>query len=163
MGTVFPGKSKDNLDYLCLRGEQRNMHYLRKPYGLNTGMAWGNLGYQMQYSIDLLEQQLAREDAWHVLQINLVSFSGDVKNPNFWHLYADGHEVASGQGDFALQCFEESETKFMETCRAAIDEAGLPALTADEYRLLCLARAIAAVEPFDTGSHALGEKGYRLY
>lgn len=117
----------------------------------------------MQYSVEKLEKALAQEQAWHVLQINLKSHKGDVKNPDSWDLYADGFMVAGGEGSFALQCFEESETKFQEVCREAIEAAQLPALTAEEYRLLCRTRAIAAVEPFDNGSHALGEKDCRLY
>ena len=162
MGTIFAHEGKDT-DYLCLRSTKRDMHYLRKPYGLNSGLAWGNLGYQMQYSIEELERRLADSRAWHVLQINLTSYQGDVKNPDSWILYADGHEVASGDGAFALQCFEESATKFLETCRKAIEAAELHELTEDEYRLLCRARAIAAVEPFNGGSHILGDKGCRVY
>ena len=147
MGTIFVGnRESKGTDYRNLRGTKREMHYLRKPNGFNTGMAWGNLGYQMQYSIEVLEGQLADSHAWHVLQINLRSHKEDPKNPDSWIVYADGHAVASGDGAFARQCFEESATKFLETCQKAIEAAGLHELTEDEYRLLCRARAIAAVE-----------------
>lgn len=139
-----------------LSGKRQPLHYLREPHGFNSGMAWGNAGYQMHYSVETLEKQLASEGNPHILQLNSFSYNDDWKNPTSWHLYADGYEVASGDGDYARQCFEESAEAFRDSCRRAIDQADLPALSEREYYILDRARAIARFEPFDNGSHAMG-------
>lgn len=40
---------------------KREVHYLDVPHGFASGKAYGNLGYQMQYSIRVLERRLAEE------------------------------------------------------------------------------------------------------
>ena len=44
MGTVFAAEFDGNVNYMCLRGKKREMHYLYKPSGYISGMACGNLG-----------------------------------------------------------------------------------------------------------------------
>lgn len=105
---VTPGKFDGSKGYRFLREEKRDIHYLREPDNWNSGMAWGNLGYQMQYSVESLEGQLAEEGNPHVLQLNLDWHDSDWQNPSAWRLYADGYEVASGNGEYARQCFEVS-------------------------------------------------------
>ncbi len=137
-------------------------HYLRKPTGFTTGMAWGNLAYQMRYSVETLEKHLVIEGTPHVLQLNMDRKDDDWQNPTGWCLYADGREVASGSGAFARQCFEESAGAFRDACRKAVSAAKLEQLTDREYWLLDRARAIAAVEPFDDGSHVMGGRPFRV-
>lgn len=139
-------------------GKKPEFHNLREPHGYNSAMAWSNLGYQMHYSIETLEKQLVAEGNPHILQLNSFSYKDNWKNPTSWHLYVDGYEVASGDGDYARQCFKESAETFRNSCRQAIEQADLPALTDREYYLLDRARAIARFEPFDNGSHAMGER-----
>lgn len=139
------------------------MHYLDVPRGFNEGMAHGNLGYQMQYSVESLEQKLAEEGNPHVLQLNAFNPEGDWKNPSTWHLYADGREIASGDGRFARQCFESSAEAFREICRQAMAQANLPTLTESEYRLLKTAQRIASFEPFSDGSCVIGKPEGRAY
>ena len=65
MGACTPGIFSGNSSFRNLDVEQREMHYLREPKGFSSGMAWGNLGYQMQYSVESLERQLADEGNPH--------------------------------------------------------------------------------------------------
>ncbi len=143
---------------------RREMHYLREPHGFAEGMAWGNLGYQIAYSAKVLEERLAEEGRFFVLQLNTTrGGGGGWKNPTGWRLYANGREVASGSGEFARECFYESAEKFMEQCRAAIDESGVQPVCEHDYRLLKTAQRIAAVEPFDDGDNMLGSRECRVF
>lgn len=151
-----PGANTISTQYF--QTEKREFHYLRNPRGYNEGMTCGNLGYQMHYSVESLEKQLADEGNPHVLQLNSYSYGNDWKNPDRWHLYVDGYRVAYGTGDYAHQCFEESAESFRDACRRAIEEAELPELSKHDYHLLCRARAIARFEPFDAGSNAHGKR-----
>ncbi len=143
--------------------EKRRLHYLDEPHGFVSGMARGNLGYQMQYSVRLLEKQLADEGHPHVLQLNAFG-NGECgwENPDRWHLYADGFEVADGSGEFARACFEDSAEAFLGVCREAVEDAGLPELDERDFFLLCRARDIARYEPFDDGSSFQGSRKGRV-
>ena len=164
MGEVItPGKFSGNSDYRFLTEEKREIHYLREPSIYSNAMAWGNLGYQMQYSVETLESQLEEEGDPHILQINFDWSDGNWRNPTIWRLYADGYEVASGSGKYARQCFETSAERFRDVCREAVSAANLPTLDTSEYRILKRARAIAAAEPYDNGSCAMGGKPHRIY
>ena len=165
MGIITPGTFEGNPRFMGLDAEQceREFHPLREPLSWGSAVAWDNLGYQMQYSIESLEKSLAEDKAWHVLQINLDWHDDDWQNPTYWHLFADGREVAGGTGDFARECFEESPTRFCEVCHEAVCAAGFPALSADEYRILSMARAIAGAEPYNNASGELGSKKHRVY
>lgn len=143
--------------------KRREFHYLDVPHGFVSGAARGNLGYQMQYSVRVLERQLAEEGRPHVLQLNAFG-DGECgwENPHRWHLYADGFEVANGSGEFARACFEESAEAFLDTCREAVEDAGIPDLGEREFYLLCRARDVARYEPFDDGSHFMGSREGRV-
>lgn len=144
-----------------MRSPRPAFHCLREPHGFSSAQLWGNLHYQMQWSVRTLEAQLAEEGAPHVLQLNAFGCEGpkgDWRNPVRWFLCADGREVARGDGDRARRCFEESAETFRDLCREAVETAGLDELTEREYWLLCRARDVARFEPFD---RALGAAGAR--
>ena len=143
---------------------RREMRYLREPHGFAEGMAWGNLGYQMAYSAKVLEERLAEEGRFFVLQLNMErGGGGGWKNPMSWRLYANGREVASGSGKSARECFYESAEKFMEQCRTAIDESGVEPACKHDYHLLKTAQRIASLEPFDDGDSMLGSRECRVF
>ena len=123
----------------------RKIHYLREPQGFNEGMAFGNLRYQMKYSVEELERRLKQEGNPHVLQLTLEFRGDDNKHPSTWQLYADGYEIVSGNGDYAQECFEQSAEMFLDVCRLYIDSQNLPPLSEHDYRLLSRSRAIAKV------------------
>ena len=138
---------------------KKEFHYLDKPRGYVSGMARGNLGHQMHYSVCLLEKQLADEGRPHVLQLNAFGEGeGGWMNPDRWHLYADGLEVAIGSGEFARACFEDSAEAFLNACRRAVEDANLADLDEREFYLLCRARGIARFGPFDDGSCFMGSR-----
>lgn len=148
-----------------MRAKKPVFHYLREPHGFSNFQLWGNLHYQMQWSVRTLEAQLAEEGAPHVLQLNAFGCEGskgDWRNPARWMLYADGREVARGDGDRARRCFEESAETFRDLCREAVKAAGLDKLTEREYWLLCRARDVAKFEPFDRASGAAGAREGRV-
>lgn len=139
-------------------GRRGEFNYLYVPDSGVGKRACCNLGYQMQHSVEALEQQLSDEGNPHVLQLNAFSSEGDWKNPDRWHLYADGREVASGDGEYARDCFRESSTAFLDLCREVVERAELPHLDEREYRLLACARSIASRESFDDGSRVMGAR-----
>lgn len=148
-----------------MRAKKPVFHYLREPHGFSSFQLWGNLHYQMQWSVRTLEAQLAREGRPHVLQLNAFSCEGreaDWRNPVRWYLYADGREVARGDGEQARRCFEESAELFRDLCRESIEAAALDELTEREYRLLCRARGIARFESFDNVSRVAGAREGRV-
>jgi hypothetical protein len=133
------------------------MHYLRKPYNLGSFWKWGNLGYQMQYSVELLEQELVEAGHPHVLQINaLYGEDGSWQNPSRFYLYADGVKVAWGVREMMRSCFAQGPEVFKDRCALAVERANLPDLTEREYYLLCRARDIAAHESFDEETGVIG-------
>ncbi len=142
---------------------RREMHYLSHPQGFSSGMAQGNLGYQMAYSIEVLEERLADNGKYCVLQLNMDRKDGGWMNPTSWSLYANGSKVASGSGTFARECFYSSESAFLEACQEAIEGSNVPEISGREYDLLKIACRIAAFEPFDDGSCILGERAYRVF
>ena len=152
---------KNSTRYLTAR--EPEMHWLDKPTDWSSGIAHGNLGYQMQYSVESLEAQLEAEGNPHVLQLNAFAYENDWKKPTSWHLYADGIEVASGDGKFVKQCFQASAETFRDTCRQAVDQAHLPKLSQHDYDLLKTARRIARFESFDDGSCTMGKREGRAY
>ena len=148
---------------LPLVGRRRPLKCLKEPHGFVSGIAQGNLGYQMQYAAKLLEEQLAEEGMPHVLQLDLTWEGDDWRNPTWWRLYADGDEACEGEGAFARQCFEEDAERFLEVLREAVGGMGLPRLSEREYDLLRRARDIARHEPYDEGSCALGGTPGRVF
>lgn len=148
---------------LPLTGRREELKLLLEPTSPATSLGRANLGYQMQHSAKVLEERLAEEGRPHVLQLNLSWHDDDWQNPHFWHLYADGTEVLQGDGSFARQCFVEDEEAFLSALRRGVEQADLPELSKDEYRLLCRARDIARFEPFDDGSHVLGGRDGRVF
>ena len=151
-------------DDLCLDLPEAlpNIHYLREPYNLGSFWKWGNLHYQMQWSVQTLEEQLRDEGNPHVLQLNAFSYSDNWQNPDSWYLYADGILVGFGNGARARQCFEESAEAFRDLCRVRVECMGLEALSEREYWLLSRARDIARYESFDDGNHAAGGRPGRI-
>ena len=154
--------SRSENPFLRMAAERPAIHYLRDPKNLGSVWLWGNLHYQMQWSVETLEQALAEEGSPHVLQLNAYSDKGDWKNPDVWHLYADGVEVARGDGDQARRCFEEGAETFRDLCRECVEGAKLPSLGQREYWLLCRARDIARYEPFDHERHVAGDREGRV-
>ena len=144
MGNSSACITNTNRDFFHLACEPRDMHMIDVPHGVASGMAKGNLGHQMRYSVELLEQELAEAEQAHVLQLALDG--DDKRNPSSWTLYVDGCAAASGSGEYARECFFQSATAFLELCRSAVQAAELSALSADEYRLLAVARKVAAIE-----------------
>lgn len=163
MATSINSSQSQNVLPKSFECEKRQLHCLDVPHGFVSGMARGNLGYQMQYSVRLLERQLADEGHPHVLQLNAFG-NGECgwENPRRWYLYADGFEVAHGSGEFARACFEDSAEAFLDVCREAVQDAGLSELDEREFYLLCRARDIARYEPFDDGDCAMGSREGRV-
>lgn len=131
--TALPEKQ----DYHFLYQPKQRMHLLSNPQGVYSHMAEENLGFQMDYTVKVLEKQLREEGCYHVLEIEL----DEIHDPYRWILYADEKEVAAGSGEFARGCFYESSTAFLDICREAVKAANLPTWTEHEYKLLCAMRA----------------------
>ena len=151
--------------FLRMAAEKPTIHFLREPKSLDSFWLWGNLHYQMQWSVETLEHTLAKEGNPHVLQLNAYSFGKadmDWQNPDIWHLYADGIEVAHGDGNQARRCFEENAETFRNLCRECVESAGLQQLSEREYWLLCRSRDIAKYEPFDRSQHIAGAREGRV-
>lgn len=108
-------------DFLNLTCDPEPMHWLDKPTGFGSALAKSNLTYQMRYSVELLESELARTDMRHVLQIVLEG--GGEYDPEYWSLYADGIRVAGGSGAFARACFRERPHAFEDVCRDVVSIA----------------------------------------
>lgn len=128
------------MKYRNLAVPKQEMHYLRKPHGFATGMAWGNLGYQMRYSAEVLEDELVQASTPHVIQ--LVLEGEDAQNPSSWQLFADGIQIADGTGEYARALFCNHETAFLDLCREATLSANLTKWTKHEYDLLKTAERI---------------------
>lgn len=137
--TVTVGSAFHNL-----RAERKRLNLLVKPTGFVSGMAMDNPGFQMNHSVKLLEQELADTDEPRVLQLFLRG--SDQKNPDAWELFADGAMVASGTGDFARECFEQSATQFLDLCRKAVAQNAKPSFGKPGYELLQAAKLVAQVE-----------------
>lgn len=121
----------------------KRMHLRDEPCGFVSMLAKNNLAYQMRFSIDWLECELAAKGTPHVLRLKFEG--GDERNPVFWTLFADGENVAHGTGEFARECFLDSATAFLDVCRDAIDGTDLVVLSEREYKILCMVRKIAAI------------------
>lgn len=143
--------------------ERKQLHLIKKPHGFVSKMACDNLGYQMAQSMEILEGRLAEEGRFFVLQLNMERSGDDWRNPTSWRLYANGCEVAHGSGDFARSCFYDSAECFLEQCAAAIADSGVEPVCEHDYTLLKTAQRIAAAEPLDSGSSALGSKQWRVF
>ena len=131
-------------DYLNLTAERKRLHLLVKPTGFVSGMAMDNVGWQMRYSAKLLETELAEKGAARVIQ--LATYGEDEREPDRWELFADGKKVASGTGDFARRCFEESAERFLETLREAVAANADEQFSPSELRVLEAARDVARTE-----------------
>ena len=144
--TTFAGDER----YKCLDVEHWPIHWLDEPTNWQAARhKKGNVRYQVCYSVQVLEQMLAEEGQWHVLQMSFEIRNGSEQMPDYWYLYADGYQVAKGTGEFALSCFQEAPTRFLEVCRSAIEAAKLPPLTEQGFNLLCRARAITQIKDID--------------
>ena len=163
--TPIPESSETLRGYHHYDVPRKEMHYLKKPTGYVSGMAEGNVGYQMAWSAKVLEEKLAEEGKYCILQLNTDVEAGthDWRDPNSWRLYANGLEVASGTGKYAKECFYASETAFLELCREAIESSNVPKIDEREYRLLKIAKRMASLEPYDDGSCTLGAKRGRVF
>lgn len=139
----------DNLSASCKRdfsnlaAAPKRMHLIDKPCGFASSLAKSSLAHQMRFSIDRLENELARTDDPHVLQLRLEG--GSERTPASWTLYADGKIAAHGTGDFAFECFEQSATAFLDVCRDALRATDLPQWTTRECELLRTARTMASL------------------
>ncbi|MGN0287423.1 MAG: hypothetical protein ACI4B6_07125 [Atopobiaceae bacterium] len=149
--------------YFGLRSEPERIKYLSRISGATAGLIAANLGYQMQFSVQALETELAVNGTPHILQLNLDWAGKDWRNPSYWWLFADGREVASGTGDYAWNLMAESATGFQDLCRDAIAEAKLPTLDDKTFQILKLARSIAAREPYGEGWEGYGERTNRVF
>lgn len=133
-------------DFLNLTCDPEPMHWLDKPTGFASALAKSNLAYQMRYSVELLESELARIDMRHVLQ--LVLEGGGEYDPEHWSLYADGVRVARGSGAFVRACFRERAHAFEDVCRDAVKAAhgdAVAPLGEHDYRLLRTCRDVALI------------------
>ena len=126
-----------------LAAGHKRRHLLDEPCGFVSMLAKNNLAYQMRFSIDRLECELTAKGTPHVLQLKFEG--GDERNPVFWTLFADGENVAHGTGEFARECFLDSATTFLDVCRDAIGSTNLVVLSERKYKILCMARKIAAI------------------
>lgn len=130
-------------DFLNLTAEPKRMHLLDEPHGCISAMAKNSLAHQMRFSAKVLEDEILAEGAPHVLQLSTEG--EDARTPATWTLYADGEAIAHGSGEFALECFRESATAFLDVCREAVRSADLAEWNEREYRILSAARKIASV------------------
>ncbi len=130
-------------DFRNLTVKTRRMHYLDEPMGYISSLTKANVAHQMRFSVKKLESELSADGTPHVLQLALEG--DDERMPDAWTLYADGHLVAHGSGEFVCECFCKSATAFLDVCRDAVCAANLAEWSAREYQLLCAARNIAAV------------------
>ena len=130
-------------DFHNLSVTPRHMHLLDKPHGFCSSMKKNNLAYQMRYTVEYLESELAEKGDFHVLQLKLKGF--DQYRPAYWKLFADGVKVADGTGEYAFECFCADAEAFLNLCRDAVHAAELPAMTRHDYDLLRTARRISAV------------------
>ena len=141
--------------YVFLKEEKREFHYLRQPHGYIEGMAFGNLGYQMRFSVCELEKRLLEEGNPHILQLKLYGGGDRMRNPVSWDLFVDGDRIVGGTGEYARQQFEKSSEGFLLECQRYVESADLPALAEHDYHLLKRAREIACIERFGIGGRLL--------
>ena len=148
MANINPDKFQGARRFGSLQARHRPFHCLYEVEGYGQKFV-SNADYQMQYSVETLERELAEKQTWHILQITFENTKKARKHYclGYWKLYADGRLVAKGSAEYAKQCFEESSTAFLDICRKAVEEAKLPPLTEREFEVLCIARAVAAIEP----------------
>ncbi len=130
-------------DFNSLYDQDEAIQYLDEPRGLG-GLGKNNLVYQMEYSVRLLEEELAQEDSFHLLQ--LVIHGEDKHHPACWNLYADGSRVAYGNGIYVRKLFCQDKRAFLELCKAAVKAHDLPVLAKREYQLLRAARNVAKIQ-----------------
>ena len=130
-------------DFHNLSVKPREMHLLDKPHGFCSNMKKNNLTYQMRYTVEHLESELAEKGDFHVLQLKLKG--SDKFRPTNWKLFADGVNVADGTGEYAFECFCDDAEAFLNLCRDAVHAAELPAMTRHDYDLLRTACRISAV------------------
>lgn len=144
MGNISMRSSNTvNTNYLNLNCAPERLHLLDVPHGFASAAAKDNLGYQMRYSIELLEAELVDCGAAHVLQ--LVFEGDDERNPDRWTLYADGKMAALGTGEYARNCFRKSATAFLDLCREAVAACDLVSWSDHDYQLLSAARKVSSL------------------
>ena len=136
--------SEQRNDFHNLRTERKRLHLLVKPTGAVSGMAMDNVGWQMRHSAKLLEKELAQAGEARVVQF--ATYGENEREPERWELFADGKMVASGTGDFARSCFEESAERFLETLREAVAANADERFSDSELRVLEAARNVARAE-----------------
>ena len=115
---------------------------LDEPSGYVSALAKNCLGHQMRHAAHLAARELEEAHTPHVLQLVL----DDERTPSHWELYADGQLVASGSGEYVRTLLVDDARAFLQLALDAVRTADLPPLTADEYRLLLVAQALAKVE-----------------
>ena len=141
------------LDMMHLLLPPPNLHSLEKVNGGSWPYKW-DLKREMYMSVETLEKQLVAEGMPHILQLHFDGGEESFRRLDWsrvsWTLTADGVDVARGQGDFVLRCFERSATEFRDVCRQAVQQAWergeLPVFNEREYRLLACMRRIVQRE-----------------
>ena len=130
--------------YFNLRPAPVPMIPFFKPSGVYAGMVANNLDYQMRRSVEALETEFAEAGEARVVQLALLG--GEPRRSKSWELYVDGVLVAAGSAEFALECFRQSGTRFLEVCREAVAANAASAFSPREHELLMAVRGIARAE-----------------
>jgi len=103
------------LDMMHLLLPPPKLHSLEKADGGSWPYKW-DLKREMNMSVETLEKQLVAEGMPHILQLHFDGGEESLRRLDWsrvsWTLTADGMDVARGQGDFVLRCFERSATEF---------------------------------------------------
>ena len=145
-------------DFNSLYDQEKAIQCLDESHGFFE-QGKNNLVYQMEYSVRLLEEELAQESSFHLLQ--LVIHGEDKHHPACWSLYADGSRVAYGNGIYVRKLFCQDKRAFLELCKAAVRAHDLPAWHEREYRLLRASRDVACAQrKVDAESEARGISPY---
>lgn len=130
--------------YLDLRPVPKPIVPFHRPTSWPGAMVANNLDYQMRCSVGALEDELAKAGEARVVQFLLLG--GEPRHSESWELYIDGGLVASGSSEFALECFRQSGTRFLEVCRKAVAANASKAFSSREHELLKAVRGIACAE-----------------
>ena len=130
--------------YFNLHPTPRPMIPFHRPSGWPGAMFASNLDYQMRRSVEALEAEFAEAGEARVVQLALLG--GEPRHSKSWELYVDGVLVAAGSAEFALECFRQSGTRFLEVCREAVAANAAPAFSPREHEFLVAVRGIARAE-----------------
>lgn len=136
---------KPEIQYLLAKREVK--HYLddpatHHPHSVTEAKGLRSLAHQMRFSIEMLQRRLEDEGKYYDLML-----LRDEQLRDRWHLFANGMEIAVLDDDFGYDCFDVSNTRFLERIEESLAASEVDPLSENEMRLLRSAKAMANVMP----------------